>query len=647
MVGISTPTAFKFDRGELSTIAAARVFREMAEGHPPFNGKLLSLPKEDFERQRRKLAHIGDDEAAVEAEEQERIERVAAAQLPAVSSQIALDALYDFELFRRRYMGHISLPWHVKAAEITAELLDTVDKEFLVMNCPPGVGKSTLGHDISAWVTARNRAVRGCNGSKAHAAAVRATRRLRKTLERTVPIKAKADALAAGMAVDAVAAMALDYGPFRSPLRDRWRDDEFIVLQRDGEAMADKEPTWSSYGMDSHILGNRFDLILWDDLVTRQTISTEEAIANQRTWWTDEGESRLEPGGLCMLIGQRLSRRDLYRYALDMRVPAEDVEIADFEDLAESDLRRKYHHIVFPAHDQSRCEQVHKRGEALPWPNGCLLDPLRLTWRELATIRANDPRKYEVVYQQNDDDPTGAWFDQAWILGGKGADGLDYEGCLNKDRAFWQLPDGVGSGVSVITIDPSPTKYWAVQAWYVTRPSVSGADTTSGTRYLMALENRKMTAPEFLDYNHAAGRFVGLAEQWRQRFDEIGRKLTHIVLEVNAAQRFMLQYDHMTRWARAHSVHVVGHTTTQRKLDENYGVKMLAPHYQFGRYDLPYGAMMERIDVQPLIRQLTAWPEGDYDDQVMANWFLEAKMPNLIPPVTNPRPAWRPSWLTN
>ena len=39
-------------------------------------------------------------------------------------------------------------------------------KRYLVVNCPPGSGKSTLfAHDIPAWLTVRNRQIRGMIGS--------------------------------------------------------------------------------------------------------------------------------------------------------------------------------------------------------------------------------------------------------------------------------------------------------------------------------------------------------------------------------------------------------------------------------------------------------------------------------------------------
>ena len=56
----------------------------------------------------------------------------------------AADALEDFALFQRRYLGHVATPWQVEAANYIVKLLATPAKEYAVLNAPPGVGKSTL-----------------------------------------------------------------------------------------------------------------------------------------------------------------------------------------------------------------------------------------------------------------------------------------------------------------------------------------------------------------------------------------------------------------------------------------------------------------------------------------------------------------------
>src|ERR1700691_3400474 len=74
-------------------------------------------------------------------------------------------ALEDFGYFRLREFGRIATPWQVQAAVQIKDLLESEHKEYLVINCPPGVGKTTLLHDIICWLICRNRAVRLLLGS--------------------------------------------------------------------------------------------------------------------------------------------------------------------------------------------------------------------------------------------------------------------------------------------------------------------------------------------------------------------------------------------------------------------------------------------------------------------------------------------------
>src|SRR3712207_3217000 len=100
----------------------------------------------------------------------------------------ARHALECFPCFRERYTGRRSMPWQVKAANDAREPLESPIKEFVVINVPPGAGKSTLfGHDIPLWLICRDRSVRILSGSNTERQAKMYTGRLRDSLERTTP----------------------------------------------------------------------------------------------------------------------------------------------------------------------------------------------------------------------------------------------------------------------------------------------------------------------------------------------------------------------------------------------------------------------------------------------------------------------------
>lgn len=558
--------------------------------------------------------------------------------------------LDDFDFFRRFYLGHVSTPWQVETANKLIELRHTPDKEFVVENCPPGAGKTTLIHDIACWMTVRDRAIRGLIGTRKANNGERMLRRIRRSLERPLPVKASTEELALGLAVDGGASLAQHYGRFKPENGDVWRGSEFIVEQLDDTPIEEKEPTWSSYGVDSGVLGNRFEVIFWDDLVDRTNTRTIETRQNLEELWDSELETRLEPGGLLVLVGQRLAGGDLYAFCRSKAVDVEDDDDDEvLDDSGGTATGLMYHRIVYPAHDDTICQEVHKRGEAKPWPEGCLLDPHRLPWRELRRIRSINRSTYEVSYQQRDVDPEGVLVNPIWVKGGRGADGVDYPGCWDSERGLDDKPAVGNSFVSVVTVDPSPTKFWAVQ-WWVT--SMDGdIALESRFRFLMDVYRQKMTAPDLLYAEPAAeGRytFSGMLEAWRARARQVGLPITHVIIEENAAQRFFTQQPYFRRWCSQHHIVFRPHQTHRNKNDPGYGVGSLATVWRYGLIRLPGKANDPgRTAALKLVDEVQKWPGGSTDDCVMAHWFHEVALPQIavIDPSRIPRLP-RPSWMT-
>tara|TARA_B110000196_G_scaffold319308_1_gene337008 strand:+ start:179 stop:1585 length:1407 start_codon:yes stop_codon:yes gene_type:complete len=447
-----------------------------------------------------------------------------------------------------------------------------------------------------------------------------------------------------GLAVDAEATIQEDFGMFKPDSSEIWRSEAFTVLQADDQPLSQKEPTWSAFGMDSGFLGGRFDLVIWDDVYDPRKMRSAESREDMRRWWDEVAETRLEPGGLLILQGQRMSADDIYRYALDKVAPPDEIELEDFDPETAPSEWRKYHHLSYKSHYEENCESDHTVKGA-PWPEGCLLYPRRLPWRRLRHVKAQTPDRFEVLYQQSDVNPASVLVDPLWVSGGVGADGVDYVGCWDNDRDLWEIPAGVSGDLFVVaTADPSPSKYWALQCW--------AYNPETEFRYLLESYRRKMDAPSFLDWNHNEQKFTGVAEDWWQITNDMGRPLTHWIIEANAAQKFILQYDHFKRWAAIRGVELVPHYTHSRnKGDPKYGVQMLGPLWRVGRVRLPG---KQNTEARPhsllLINEVTRWnPEGTgsrTDDCVMAQWFLEHNLEKLYVPPHDGIKQWRPSWVS-
>lgn len=556
-------------------------------------------------------------------------------------------------LWRTRYFGRVVLPWHnmtwAPVRELYYEGRNTGDRKFALINVPPGAGKTTLFHDFECWAITDDRNHRIGNFSVASKVSVGNTARVRNTLARPDPKRATELELARGWAINAEATLAGDFGAYKPLERDMWQREQFIVARHDGEATDDKEPTCAAWGFDQAYIGQRLSLIVADDMVDKRFTRNPEVLDNQIQTWDDETETRLDPGGLLILVGQRLSADDLYAYCERQTVPIDPDDIDDIDLIDGMVEPKRYFHLKFPAHDDENCRGLHRRSEAKPWPEGCLLDPARLGYTHLMGVKAKNATRYYTVFQQSDQAPGESLVEQLYLDGGVSADGAIYPGCFDDDRSVWHRPqldqlDGIG----VITVDPSSTKWWAVQAWWYQQPIDPAARAAyGGRRYLLGLENTKLDAPSLLGLNIDTGAYFGVLEDMRQRYLAMGMPLDYVVIEANHAQRFLLQQQLALRWAEMHTIQLVAHQTYVDKWDENVGVTILSEQYKTGRVRIPNQTSLDREHVKPLLKQLTTWGRATVTDQVMANWFLEKKLPQLpipdrvgVPTGRASRPAW-------
>ena len=523
----------------------------------------------------------------------------------------ALKALEDFAFFRLRYFGRLSTPWQERAAYEILRHLQTDDREYVVMNEPPGSGKSTLfTHDIPCWLIARDRTIRIQIGSRTERQARMYVGRMKRSLERDAPLRADADSLARGSAFDAVACLQDDFGAFKPEGRsEMWRAESLVVRQLDGIALDDKEATVSAWGQDSGFLGGRFDLVLWDDLVDRKNVKTEESRETIREWWDTEAETRLEPGGLLILQGQRIALNDLYRYCLDKKTVEETP---------------KYSHIVYKAHDESLCTEDHSNPK--PWPEGCLLDPYRIPWKMLQTIQHNNPRTFAVMYQQEDGDTVGGLVDPSWIFGGTDTDGYHAPGCLDKERSIGEVPAHLldGNGWSFVTVDPSPTEFWGV-IWWVYDPE-------SNNRYAIDVIKRRMNPEQFLSIDFDTMEWSGLLVDLYEQANSYGCPISHVIFEINAAQRWFLSQPHAQKWMQMTGQVFVPHTTSVNKADPKFGLESIGDLFRQGFIRLPWQNPASRLKSNNLVEEATRYPDGDTTDLIMSVWFGKLAVENHYTP---------------
>ena len=534
-------------------------------------------------------------------------------------SEQALKALDDFAYFRLRYFGRKSMPWQERAAYEVIRLLETPDREYAVVNMPPGAGKSTLfTNDIPCWLIARDRSIRIMVGSRTERQARMYVGRIKKSLERDAPLRTDAESLAKGISFDADAVMQDDFGGFRPEGRsDLWRAEALVARQLDGVSLDDKEPTASAWGQDSGFLGGRFDFVVWDDLVDSKNTRNAESKEKLREWWGTEAETRLEPGGLLLLQGQRIGHDDLYRHALDMKNMEEEP---------------KYRHIIYQAHTDDLCTGDHTPEQMRPWPEGCLLDPHRLPWKVLETVKRNNPRVYDVQYQQNDGDKVGGLVQQAWIKGGVDDDGYPSPGCLDHQRAKGVVPEHLPDGEywSFVTVDPSPTEFWGI-IWWVYEPVTSN-------RWIIDLWRRRMNPEDFLSLDLGTFEFSGLMHDLRARAIAARVPIRDVIVEVNAAQKWLLSQPHIQSWMQQTGIRFIPHQTHINKSDPKFGFESIGDLFRQGKIRIPFSGPGTRLVMNDLLAEAYNYPDTDTDDLLMSVWFQKMGIENHYrPAVYTPR----------
>jgi hypothetical protein len=303
--------------------------------------------------------------------------------------------------------------------------------------------------------------------------------------------------------------------------------------------------------------------------------------------------------------------------------------------------QKKYRHIIYKAYyEELDTGKASRAFNALPYPDGPLLDPKRLPWKDLSFIRYSKPDVFNVVYQQEDLDLDSRLIDRVWMTGGRGLDGVEYPGCVDNERQPGYIPQGLAHPwVSIVAVDPSPTMFWAF-VWIIYQPDLQ-------IFHVVDLERVKLTAEEVLGFDTTSGEYSGLMEQWQNRSYDMGYPISHWVVEINAAQRFLLAHDFVRKWQAINRVNVVPHTTHRNKVDENLGVEaLLPPIIRSGAVRFP--SMRGNWKTLAALEELTKWSRDKKNntDIVMALWMAVLNLPNLTTAKRPPR-QWRPSWMLN
>ena len=196
-----------------------------------------------------------------------------------------------------------------------------------------------------------------------------------------------------------------------------------------------------------------------------------------------------------------------------------------------------------------------------------------------------------------------------------------------------------GNGWSFVTVDPSPTEFWGI-IWWVYDPD-------SNTRYALDIVKRRLNPEQFLSLDLNTFDWDGLMVEFTQRAIEEGAPITHVIFEVNAAQRWFLSQKHVQKWMEMTGQTFVPHTTHVNKADPKYGLESIGDLFRQGFIRLPWGNPSARLKVNNLIEEATRYPDHDTTDLIMSTWFGKLAVENHYTPRREGMYQMsRPDWLT-
>lgn len=356
----------------------------------------------------------------------------------------------------------------------------------------------------------------------------------------------------------------------------------FRVLGRTRSAKG-SQFTLESRGITSRVLGRRADYVLVDDPTKQEDAASPTTRDVQLRHLRQQVFTRAEPegefnGGRIAVIGQRVHMLDLYG----------ELERQEWErgpDVGE------------------RVWKVEKYPAVLDWEAKKTLWPERWPWDEIELAYADvGSNAFETMYQQNPTPEGSALVQPAWLAACKDHDRPAYQGFRMTNGA--RLPV-----VRVVSVDPSPTKF-------------------NGIVVADLLWNREQFSCAVTEIVRVQGRTHAVK-------NEVER-----IISESHPDYFIFEESNFISWVKEDPwfaelegrIHYVRHHTGVNKNHAEYGLQSLAADFELARLSFPYKDAIGQRMTDMLFREALEYPDGQYNDLLMALWFIKYNYKRLAPP---------------
>lgn len=489
---------------------------------------------------------------------------------------------------------------------------DAGDPNFVVVNTPPGFGKSTT-------LTMNYVTYRICQDPSVRILVVSKTQTMAKKFVHAIQAR-----LTSPMYADLIRDFAPPEG-FDKAQGAVWRADQLYVGGAAEAAAkrgmgAQKDPTVEAVGMGGHIYGIRADLIILDDCVTLDNVGQVE---NQIDWIQQEVMSRVDDSGRMIVVGTRVAPVDLYTELVNpKRYPEEESAWTYLSQPAVLEMAEdpKDWVTLWPRSNERKPGEKAEADEDGLYP--------KWTGESLARVRRRiQPRTWAMVYMQQQVDEEAVF------------PARDVQGCVNGMR----IPGNLHAGYEGGGLDKG-------QDWYMiagmdpatvtgfTAITVYGFNRRTHKRRVVDVINRRLTPDAMVNTMKDVTIRYGV-DEWR--------------VEKNAFQAFLTQTKEVVQFMASRGVLLrEHHTGAYNKWSPDFGVAAMAMLFRGweeknNMIELP---AKNNEGVRALIEQLVVWapelPKTQKTDAVMSLWFAELRARDLVGEVGSDEYAQDDMWLS-
>jgi hypothetical protein len=493
-----------------------------------------------------------------------------------------------FEAFHNRFSGKV-MPPHVKPW-----IAAFMRERNLILNVPPRHAKSYyFSVWLPLWLICRDRNTQIMLVSKTRDLAV---------------IWARAIADQMTLNRDLLQA----FGRFMPDIRGEfpWKPQsgELMVMGRTRETKG-AQLTVQSRGSGQQVLGMEADFVIVDDPTDSKISESPTERERHLQWLREEVLTRLQPGGRAVVIGQRVHLHDLYgelsgqvyqrgpfkgqrlwhveRYPAILRWPAEDPDHPEAE-------------VLWPADYRPDCPACEGRGCDDCYVCGWSFEELMVSYERVGGHAA-----FEMLFQQNPLPEGAGLIRREWA-----------EACFDPNRPAHQgmRPDDPNTAmvpiVRVLSVDPSPTRFHGIVLGDLAYNRNEFAFTVMQCRRVQAGGLRSLTSE--------LRTLVGAYQPDYLIFEE--SSFSKWFYEDPIYEQFKEQVRTIQHKTHLHSKH-----------HAEYGVQSLAGDFEFRRLSFPYGDAEGRHMTEMLVQEALEYPAGEYDDILMALWFVKFNWRMLVP----------------